>query len=127
MTSCPEELRIWGFEKKQRVEIRAQRKVVDFWSRLGETCWDLRNVPHVVGSDGKISIERNCVSLFSCRKTFKLKKVNKSFVPEPISSVFEFLYVYEQSMNICTFHVFVDYGYVVYTLPTTQNPIFQPI
>ena len=34
-----------------------------------------------------VSIERFrlSLSLSSCRKTFKLKKVNKSFVPEPIS------------------------------------------
>ena len=40
----------------------------------------------MVGSDGK-SQHRNklCVSLSSCRKNLKLKKVNKSYVPEPIS------------------------------------------
>ena len=32
-----------------------------------------------------VSIEGLCVSLSSCQKTFNLKKVNKSFVPEPIS------------------------------------------
>ena len=31
-------------------------------------------------------------------KNLKLKKVNKSFVPEPISSVFGFLYAYEHSI-----------------------------
>ena len=32
-----------------------------------------------------VSIERVRLSLSSCRKTFKLKKVNKSCLPEPIS------------------------------------------
>ena len=40
---------------------------------------------HVVGSDGKVSIERNCVSLSLSHfmsKDLKFKKVIKSFVPE---------------------------------------------
>ena len=40
-------------------------------------------VLHMMGSDEKIRIERNCVSLLML-KNLKLKKVNKSFVPEPI-------------------------------------------
>ena len=47
-----------------------------------------------------VSIERLCVSLSLCRKTFKLKKVNKSFVPEPISCFRIPIYVYEHFMNI---------------------------
>ncbi len=41
-------------------------------------------MPHVVDSDGKVKIERNCLSLLMS-KNLKLKKVIKSFVPEPIS------------------------------------------
>ena len=47
-----------------------------------------------------VSIERLCVSLSSCRKIFKLKKVNKSFVTEPISCFRIPIYVYEHFMNI---------------------------
>ena len=45
-------------------------------------------------------MERLCVSLSSCRKTFKLKKVNKCFVPEPILGFRIAIYVYEHFMNI---------------------------
>ena len=44
------------------------------------------------------------VSLSSRRKTFKLKKVNKSFVPEPISC-FQIPYVY---------FTYPYHGYVTY-------------
>ena len=50
-------------------------------------------------------------------KNLKLKKVIKSFVPEPISSVFGFLYVYEYYMNItnvvciCTLLIFISRPY----------------
>ena len=44
-------------------------------------------VPHVVGSDGKVSIERNCVCFSLLRsKNLKLKKLNKNFVPGPRES-----------------------------------------
>ena len=48
----------------------------------------------------KSSQHRKILSLSSCRKTFKLKKVNKSFVPEPISCFRIPIYVYEHFMNI---------------------------
>ena len=54
-----------------------------------------------------------CLSLLMS-KNLKLIKVIKSFVSEPISSVFGFLYAYEHyehSMNICTNHVLIS-GYV---------------
>ena len=53
-------------------------------------------------------------------ENLKLKKVNKSFVPEPkesrqsVSSVFGFLYAYEHCecvLHICTFHILIS-GYV---------------
>ena len=58
-----------------------------------------------------------CLSLLMS-KNLKLKKVIKSFVPEPISSVFGFLYVYEHlwtfsvSVWICLFHVFISWSYI---------------
>ena len=51
-------------------------------------------------------------------KNLKLKMVIKSFVPEPISSVFGFLYAYEHlwtfsvSVWICLFHVFGSWSYI---------------
>ena len=50
-----------------------------------------------------VSIERLCLFLslsLLMSKTFKLKKVNKSFVPEPISCFRIPIYVYEHFMNI---------------------------
>ena len=47
---------------------------LSFRLRRGETSWGLQNVLHVVGADGKASIERNCVSLSSCQKTLNPKR-----------------------------------------------------
>ena len=47
-----------------------------------------------------VSIERLCLSLSSCRKTFNLKKVNKTFVPEPILCFRIPIYVYVHFMDI---------------------------
>ena len=65
-----DELWIWGFEKKQLVEIWAWTNQVDFSSRRGETSWDLRNVLRVcLVSESRaddvqtVSIVRHCVSL----------------------------------------------------------------
>ena len=86
----------------------------DSW--LSELAEALHRLPHVVGIDGKVSIERLCLSLLMS-KTFKLKKVIKSFVPELRSRkfFFEFRDSYVNCiwvMNIlCTFHIFM-YGYV---------------
>ena len=50
-------------------------------------------------------------------ENLKLKKVNKSLVPEPkesrqsVSSVFGFLYAYEHSINICILLVYVSWSY----------------
>ena len=106
MTSCPEAgLRILRFEKKQELRFKLRTSKLIFGARRGETSWGLRSVPHVVGSDGKVSIKL-CLSLLMS-KNLKLKMVIKSFVPEPISSVFGFRY----SMNICLFHVFISWSY----------------
>ena len=51
-------------------DLRDLKKTVSWDSSLeeGSRFLGLRNVPHVVGSDGKVSFERNCVSLSSYRK-----------------------------------------------------------
>ena len=150
MMSWPDALRILGIWKKQLIEIQtwarpddfvryghralvvwvgveiwAWTKIDDFWSRRGETSRGLRNVPHVVDLDGKVSIERNCVclSLPSCRKTFKLKKVNKSFVPEPISC-FSDSYMFMNIMNILWTYVYITCSY----LGRSRGPIiYAPV
>ena len=82
-------LRIWGFEKSQLVEFLPRKKKVDFRvsSRPDEFVrYGYRALVELRADDVKaVSIERLCVFLFSCRKTFKLKQVNKSFAPESIS------------------------------------------
>ena len=64
------------FEKSQLVEFCRREKRVDF-RLLAEA---LRQVSHLMGAgaDGKVVIERLCLSLSLCRKTFKLKG-NKKF------------------------------------------------
>ena len=84
-------LRILEFEKNSELRFDLGRSKSIFGARRSQTN-SLRRGPHVVGSDGKVSIERNCFSLsLFMSKNLKLKKVNKSFVPEPISC---FPYVY---------------------------------
>ena len=58
-------------------------------------------------------LKKSCLSpLIS--KNLKLKKVNKNSVPEPISSVFRFLYALWTFVNVfcmnilCLFHVFIS-------------------
>ena len=73
-------LRILEFEKKKKTELRfdARGRKLIFGARRGQTTrW---------GSDGKVSRERNCLSLLMS-KNVKPKKVNKSFVPEPKKKV----------------------------------------
>ena len=97
MTSCPEALRMVGIWKKTSVS----------WDSSLEE-----------GSRFLVSARRDQLGVYEmCRafveeivslsllisKNLKLKKVNKSFVPELISSGFGFLYVYEYSMNIIIF------------------------
>ena len=82
-------LRILEFEKKKPSELRfgLGRSKSIFGTHRGQTS-SLRQRQHVVGSDGKVSIERNCVSLsLLMSKNLKLKKVIKSFIPEPISCI----------------------------------------
>ena len=82
-------LRILGFEKKQRVEFLPPNEEIEIqsWARPDEFvhCGRCTLVGLRADDVKAVSIERLCLSLSSCRKTFKLKKMNKSFVPEPIS------------------------------------------
>ena len=84
-----------GIWEKQWVEIQT-------WSRQDDlVCYGRRVLVGLKADDVKaVSIERLCLSLSSRRKTFKLKKVNKSFVPEPILCFRIPIYVYEHFMNI---------------------------
>ena len=94
-------LRILEFENNSELRFGLGRCKSISGACRGQTS-SLQWGPHVVGSDGKVINERNCVSLSSCRKNLKLKKVIKSFVLEPIASVFGFL---------CLFHIFISWSY----------------
>ena len=67
-------LRIWEFEKKQLVEFLLPNKGVDIqsWARPDEfVCYGHRTSVGLRADDVKaVSIERLCVSLSSCQKTF---------------------------------------------------------
>ena len=103
MTSCLEALRILEFGKKL-VEIRVSRKVVDFW--VYKMCC--------------VFVEEIVSLSLLMSKNLKLKKVNKSFVPEPISCFSDsymcyelcerFLYPYEYAyfMHVNILVVFLD-------------------
>ena len=83
MTSCPEAMG-WGFWNLKKAG--SWDLGLDEASRFSElveaspvVCG---GVPHVVGSDGKVSIERNCVCLslsLLVSKNLTLKKVIKKF------------------------------------------------
>ena len=70
MTSCPEALRIWGFEKKQWVEFLPRRKKVDFRGppRLDDFVrYGRRALVGLRANDVKAaSIERLCVCVCVC-------------------------------------------------------------
>ena len=112
MTSCLEAwAEIW---EEQLVEflLSNERVEIQSWARPEEfVCYGRRALVGLRIDDVKVvSIERLCVSLSSCRKTFKLKKFptfkplnSKGFVPEPISCFRIPIYVYEHSMNIMSF------------------------
>ena len=125
MMSCPEEMG-WGFRdlKKKTVSWVLDLDGVSWFSEIAEAkpVW-------VYGMPARwLSqwVERwQCTNSQHSKKLFfslpisenlKLKKVNKSFVPEPISCFSDsYAYAYkhyEHSMNLRTFHVFVDYDYV---------------
>ena len=95
------------------------RKVVDFWSRLGETSWGLRNVLCVCWvSEYRADdawIVRNCISLLTS-KNLKLKKGKKvsclnQFRMFSDSYVYEHLWTFSVSVWICLFHIFISWSY----------------
>ena len=94
-------------------------------SELGEARWlcALRalHVGWVESWRCKSSQHRKIVSLSPHVETFKLKKVNKGFVPEPISWIlyFQDFYVYEQ---LWTFFCIVDPVYV--TVVAIEKGVF---
>ena len=104
------------------VSFGLRRGKLIFGPRWGKTNWGLRNVPHVVGRDGKASIERNCVSLFSRRKILNPERYKKNFVPEPKESrqvfrvfsdsyaLWTFVNLFRIGMNmyISCIHILVD-------------------
>ena len=102
----------WGFWnlKKKNSELRfglGWRKSI-FGACWGQTS-NLREEPHVVGADGKVSIERNCLSLLMS-KNLKLKKVNKR-----ISWSYIFLHMCIWNIHISGYVTLVD------LLHTTHN------
>ena len=75
----------WGFEKSQFVEFLPlnERVEIQSWARPDDFVRYRRRALFGLRADDvkAVSIERLCVSLSSCRKTFN-SKVIKSFVPE---------------------------------------------
>ena len=61
-------------KKKQLLSFGLRRGRSIFGLAEARPVGGLRNVLHVVEFDGKVSIERNCVSLSSCRKTLNSKR-----------------------------------------------------
>ena len=114
MTSCTRSVRggFGGFEKSQLVEFLPRKKTVDFRSSprpCGGCCtW--------FGADGKVVIERLCISLPYVQKPFN-SKVIKSFVLElrsrkvfRVSGFLCYLYMsYEHSMYNSHIHAWVCY------------------
>ena len=78
MASCPEALEILEFEKNRlRFKLRTRKSI--FRAHRGQTSnlrrrrWGMGT--HVVESDGKVCIERNCVPLsLLMSKNLKLKR-----------------------------------------------------
>ena len=92
-----DELRILGFEKKQKLRFDARRSKSIFRACRGQTS-SLQWVLHVVRVRWKIQHRKKlCLSLLML-ENLKLKKVIKSFVLEPIScfsdSCIHFTYSY---------------------------------
>ena len=120
-------LRILEFGKKKK-QNKKKKKQLRFESRgresifglvEGETSWGSMKCAARWVSESRtddvqsVSIVGNWVSLSSCRKILKLKKVNKSFVPEPISCFsdsymrYEYLWTFSVSVWIFRFHVLI--------------------
>ena len=126
MTSCPEAM---GWDS-QWFWIKAVSWDLD----LDEASWFLGEAGPVMdcgvrtrvgwvselrADDGRtVSIEKLCVSLSPCVEKLNLKKVIKfSYLNQESRQCFVFFgflcvwTLYEHSMNICTFHIFVYWSY----------------
>ena len=101
-----------GWELRFKLQTRklrfglGRRKLI-FGSCRGQAS-SLRRGQHVVEFRWKVSIERNCVSL---SPRVEKPKGNKNFRTWTNFLFFGFLYVYEPSMNLCLFHVFISWSY----------------
>ena len=114
MTSCTGSVRggFWGFEKSQLVEILPPKKMVTFGAHRGFAAGAARGGGG--DADGKVSIERLCISHPYVEKPFN-SKVIKSFVPElrsrkcflcfgiPILSIYELWTFYVHFTNVCIY------------------------
>ena len=104
--------RILGILKKSVSWVLPRKKKVDF-RLLVEALWRVRTW---WGADGKVSIERLCLSPY-VEKPFNSKVIKKSFVPERrsrkcfrISGFLCSMYIcYEHSMYVSHIHVWVCY------------------
>ena len=131
MTSCPEALKILEFEKKNSWDLNSERESWDLGLDEASRFSELAEARPVVCGGGAArgglrwkSRHRNklCLSLLMS-KNHRLKKVIKSFVPEPKkrvvsvscfsdSYVFEHLWTFSVSVWICLFHVIVSWSYI---------------
>ena len=115
-------LRILGFEK--RVSWDSTLEEGSWFSELAKARTIVcSGVPHMVGVRWKSQDRKKlCLSLLMS-KNLKLKRVIKSFVPEPKkrvvsvscfsdSFVYEHLWTFSVSVWICLFHVFVSWSYI---------------
>ena len=105
-------LTILEFEKNSELRFGLGRSELIFGARRGQTS-SLRQGAARGGVRWKSQNRKKlCLSLLMS-KNLKLRKVDKSFVPEPISSVFVFLYAYEHDerfMHVNILVVFLDHN-----------------
>ena len=129
MTSCPEAMGwdSWVFWKKQLVEIWDWTKRVDFRSsarrvqlfaaggaRVGWVSEFRADAGRTVSIVKIVSLSPRC-------EKPKSQEGNKSLVPEPRE-----LSVFRVFFGLCTFHIFVDYGYI--TIGTYQvEPLWAKV
>ena len=104
MASCLEALRIWEFEKKTVSRDSSLEEVSRF---LGSTKCVARGGVWWKSQHRK----KLCLSLLMS-KNLKLKKVIKSYVPEPISSVFGFLHALWTIYEHYVYFTYPYHGYV---------------
>ena len=125
MTSCPEAMG-WGFgnlkKKNSSLRFDARGRKLIFGARRGQTC-SLRRGAACGGVRWKSQHSKKlCLSLLMS-KNFKLKKIIKSFIPEPKkrvvsiscfsdSYVYEHLWTFSVTVWICQFHGFVSWSYI---------------